>query len=250
MGTLEVALGETEETFEETVESTGETEVETEEVKAEEAETDEVETEEVKTDVEPPSTGETTIPITAFHGVRDELKDLKTQFDTYKTEHPVETPEPTSIFDDEGKARAELRDEVLGEVNNTLFNHGLNSAYREFDDVDMVNKAVEWAKSEAVTSPFLVKQFDGVSLMDLPRKAVEVYQQEQSRAELENPDELKARIREEVKAELLAEKTTSDEDKEALRASIPKTLVGEASKGGITSTDYAGPPELESIIGR
>lgn len=249
MGTLEVALGEAEDTtveevVVETVEPTGETEVEAKEVEVETTETVE------ETVVEPPSTSETTIPITAFHGVRDELKDLKTQFDTYKTEHPVETPEPTSIFDDEGKARAELRDEVLGEVNNTLFNHGLNSAYREFDDVDMVNKAVEWAKSEAVASPFLVKQFDGVSLMDLPRKAVEVYQQEQSRAELENPDELKARLREEVKAELLAEKTTTEEDKEALRASIPKTLVGDASKGGIKSTDYAGPPELESIIGR
>ena len=253
MGTLEVALGEAEATPEEiiveTAEPTGETEVETEEVKAEEVETDEVETE-VEEKVEPPSTSETTIPITAFHGVRDELKDLKTQFDTYKTEHPVETPDPTSVFDDEPLARTEMRNEILGEVNTTLFNHGLNSAYREFDDVDMVDKAVEWAKSEAVTSPFLVKQFDGVSLMDLPRKAVEVYQQEQSRVELENPDELKARIREEVKAELLADKKTTEDDKEALRASIPKTLVGEASKGGITSSDWAGPTPLDSVIGK
>ena len=188
--------------------------------------------------------------LTAFHGVRDELKDLKAQFETYKGEHPDEQPEPTSFFDNEGTARAELRNEVLSEVNTTLFNHGLNSAYREFDDADLVNTAVEWAKSEAVASPFLSKQFDGVSLMDLPRKAVEVYQKEQSRAELENPDELKARLREEVKAELLAEQAMTDEDKAKLRASIPKTLVGSESKGGIKSSDWAGPTELESVIGR
>ena len=45
-------------------------------------------------------------------------------------------------------------------------------------------------------------------------------------------------------------KTVPKEDKEKLLASIPKTLVGDPSKGGIKSTDWAGPTELESVIGR
>ena len=246
MSTLEVALGEVETAPEqlsvEVETAKGETEVE---AVAETTES-EVETPEVV----PPTTSETTIPITAFHGVRDELKALKEQFETYRGEHPADKPDPTSFFEDEGTARTELRNEVLGEVNNTLFNHGLNSAYREFGDADLVNTAVEWAKTEALASPFLTKQFDGVSLMDLPRKAVEVYQKEQSRAELENPAELKARLREEVKAELLAEQQATKDGKASLLASIPKTLVGESSKGGIKSTDWAGPTNLDDVIGR
>ena len=249
MSTLEAALGEATEVVEETtvevetVEPTGETEVETEVVETKEEETTE-------TKVEPPSTDETTIPITAFHGVRDELKTLKEEFKTYQNEHPVEKPDPTSVFDDEPLARTEMRDEILGEVNNTLFNHGLNSAYREFDDTELVNTAVEWAKNEAVASPFLAKQFDGVSLLDLPRKAVEVYRLEQSRTEMEDPAVHDAKVAENAVKEYIAGQKTTEEEREALRASIPKTLVGESSKGGIQSTEWSGPTKLESVIGQ
>ena len=91
MSTLEVALGEAEAAPEEldvpveTVEvAKGETEVEAE------AETTESEVE--TPEVVPPTTSETTIPITAFHGVRDELKNLKEQFETNQHQDRIDQP--------------------------------------------------------------------------------------------------------------------------------------------------------------
>jgi hypothetical protein len=204
-------------------------------------------------DVTPPVTEpktETTIPITAFHGVRDELKTLKGEFDSYKTEHPVAVPEPISVFDDEGKAMDAMRTSITTEVNTTLFNEGLGEAYRQTGDKELVDKAVAWAKSEAVTSPFLVKQFDGVSLLALPRKAVEVYQAEMARSSAPDPVAHDAEVRAAARAELMAEIEAKTGKIDDLAASLPETLTGDSSKGGLTGSDWAGPVDLNAVIGR
>lgn len=202
----------------------------------------------VETPVEPPSTEthESTIPITAFHGVRDELKGLKSEFEAYRQQHPEQTPEPTSFFEDENAARDELRNEFKRDLNNTLLNEGIVIASEKYDP-DLVAQAMDWARTEAAASPFLVKQFDNVSMTRLPLKAVEVYQREMERSvdPAAHDAKVAAKAIEDYKASLQAEQ----EDKEKLRASIPKTLVGDSSKGGIKSSDWAGPTELKSIIG-
>ena len=203
---------------------------------------------EAETPVEPPSTEthESTIPITAFHGVRDELKGLKSEFEKYRQQHPEQTPEPTSFFEDENAARDELRNEFKRDLNNTLLNEGIVIASEKYDP-DLVAQAMDWARTEAAASPFLVKQFDNVSMTRLPLKAVEVYQREMERSvdPAAHDAKVAAKAIEDYKASLQAEQ----DDKEKLRASIPKTLVGDSSKGGIKSSDWAGPTELKSIIG-
>ena len=212
-----------------------------------EVETEVVEQKGEEVPVEPPSTetSESTIPITAFHGIRDELKGLKSEFEAYRQQHPDDTPEPTSFFEDESAARAELRAQISNDLNSTLFNEGMVIA-SEKHDPQLVAKAIEWARTEAITSPFLAKQFDNVSIFRLPQKAVEVYRREMARSSdpAEHDAKVAAKAIEDYKANL------DSEGKQQLRASIPKTLVGDSSKGGIKSTDWAGPTPLESVIGR
>jgi hypothetical protein len=64
-----------------------------------------------------------------------------------------------------------------------------------------------------------------------------------------DPVAFEAQLRLKIEAEMLAKQTTEQTDEEKSLASIPETLVGTSSKGGIQSTEWTGPTSLESVIG-
>lgn len=197
--------------------------------------------------VEPPSTDQPeTVPMSAHIGLR---KDFQKKIDELKAQLPTKEDEPApSVFEDEQGAFKALKDDLTSQFANELLNEGEAEAVRQHDK-DTVDKAVEWVTETVAESPFLAQQLANTPLLQRHRKVVELYQQEQTRAELENPDKLREQIRQEERAKLLAEQEAEKEKLEAKKQSIPKSLVGEPSAGGITSSGWSGPTDLEAVLG-
>ena len=224
-------------------------EVETSEVEAAQTETETpVETAKVEDTVEPTSTDSaTTVPMSAHIGLR---KDLESQINALKSQlaTPQETAAAPSVFEDEAGAFQALETKFSDILTNQLLNTGQSLAARDHGQ-ETVDNAIAWVTQAAQTSPFLLQQFTQTPLALQADKAVELYKAEQTRAELEDPVTAREKIKAEVKLELLEEQKAKLEGKEELKQSIPKTLVGDGSKGGLTGSDWTGPTPLNAVIG-
>lgn len=200
--------------------------------------------------VEPTATDSSdTVPMSAHIGLR---KDLSRQIDELKQKleaKPTEPEEKVDFFEDPERRLADMESKFNETMTNQLLNEGQAEAIRQHDQ-ETVDKAVTWIAEAVQSSPYLAQQFTNTPLLQQHRKAVDLYQQEQARAELENPEQVKARIRDEVRLELLKEQEAKLQEKEKLTQSIPKTLTGDPSKGGLSGSDWSGPVELESVIGQ
>lgn len=229
------------------VETTEETTTETETVEATE-ETTETTTEET---TEPPS--ETTEPaqiaISAYHGIRDELKGLKDTFKVYKDAHPETPEERPDVFEDANKAFEYSEDKLSQRLTDTLLTEGKGEAVLKYDQ-ETVDNAEAWFVEAAQQSPMLANKLTSIPILQQHRAIVEMHKADLARADQSDPAAFKAKVKEEVRKELEAEAQAEVEKAEKLRDSVPETLVGDASQGGLTSQDTTAPASLEETIGR
>lgn len=231
------------------VETTEETT--TEEVKTETAAEETTETTEKTETTEPPSetTEPATIAISAYHGVRDELKGVKGEFNAYKEAHPEAPEVRPDVFEDPNKAFEYTEDKLSQRLTETLLTEGKGEAVLKYDQ-ETVDTAETWFVQEAQKSPMLANRLREAPLLQQHRVIVEMHKADQSRADQSDPEAYRLQVKEEVRQELEAEAKAETEKGEETRNSLPKTLVGDTSIGGLTSQDTTAPMSLEERIGR
>ena len=232
---IEEALGEVEpqETTEETSEETKEVET-----KAEEAE-----------EPETPPVSEKMVPESALVGLRKDLKGQIKDLEARIKEQPEPEPEPvTSIFDSEEGHVSDMDKRWNDRMTRQLLATGRTFAIRQYGDKEKVDTAFSWADDAISKSPTIARQFENIPAAEFHFKAVELYEQEQARTKQDDPVTDRALIREEVRLELKEEAEKKAKEKEALHDSIPETLVGDTSQGGLSGSDWEGPATIESII--
>ena len=208
--------------------------------------------EETKTEVEPEEQvaspapeSETQVPISAMHGERDrrqaaerELSTLRAQLDeTNKTE-------PTSVFEDEAK----FRDEVSSDFNQQLTNHSLNQseffASREVGR-DVLDQKIEVFKGLADSNPQLAQQF--ANAVSPYHELISIVDKHNEIEQMKDLDAYKANLKAEVTAEVKKELTAEKEKRDAVINSIPDSLVGDTSAGGLNSSVSFEEPTAEDL---
>ena len=198
---------------------------------------------------ESPSSEPQTVPVAALHGERERRQQAERELAEYRKQREQEQPKRPSVFEDEDAAFDTVQTQLSQGVTNMLLTEGKAEAINQYD-AETVDAAEQWFVTEAIKSPTLASQLDGVSFLQQHRKVVELYRAEQSRQELvADPGAYEARLKQQGVEEYLAKQKAEQEKQAKLKGSIPKSLVGTESKGGITSQDWAGPTPLESVIG-
>lgn len=220
------------------------------------------EAEPVKEDVKPeakkeadssPESEPSMLPASVMHGERErrqaaerELKELRAKFAELEKKEPEKRP---SVFEDEEGAFQAYQQTITSTVTNELLNAGEQEAISQHGQ-EAVDAAVEWLQQTVASSPSLEASVRSVPAMFLHRKAVELHKAELARAELADPDKLREKIRAEEREKLLKEQEKLEAAKKAKRDSIPTSLVGEDSKGGLKGTEWSGPTPLSAILPR
>ena len=153
-------------------------------------------------------------------------------------------PEPTSVFEDEGKFRDEIRQEIAGAKITTRLELSHNLAVKQHGE-DAVNEAFNKFTDLRALYPQVDKDFaDSVDpfafAMDFVEKqaiydAIKDGTYNQTAADLVKQEA--AKLAEEEKA------------KESVDADVPDSLVAEPSKGSISSSTWNGPTSLDSFVG-
>ena len=244
-----------EDIFDETEAVTTESEPEPEKVEVEtESKVDETQTAtedvtgekqvEESTSDESPST-ESTVPITALHGERDRRQAAERELEALRAAQPQVEPDPlTSVFESEEGFVQDLE----GKFNEALVNRTLNEsqfhAEQKYGAEELAAK-VETFKQMASENPQYAQQFaQSVSpyftLVDLVDKHQEV-------EAMKDVDGYRAKIEAEVRQKVLKELEDKDVSAADLKSSIPDSLAGDDSKGGLSSAPWSGPASVESI---
>lgn len=212
-----------------------------------ESESESEEKSEDKTDSSPEPSKETEAnpELDGVHKELSRVRNLNRELKT-KLESQQEKPKLTSPFEDEEKFTSEIDSRIDSQVMAAELRLSEKYARKAHGD-ELVDSAIDWFQEIAKDSPLLLKKFhDSGNDVD---EVVDLYNKNLKAQKLEDlpayEAEIEARIRKQVEEEL---KGKSDKDKE-LKDSIPASLVGEDSKGGLKGSDWEGPPDLESIIG-
>lgn len=221
------------EVYEPEIESKGETEP-TEEP---EKETEEVE---LKKEDAPPASKITEVPLPALLDEREKrqeaqrtIANLQQQLDASKTESRVD---PLEDFDAAFNQRA---DHLMQSVNSRFIDLSANfarSIHKDYDDMEAV------FLQELEQNPSLVKEMESNA-----NPAEFAYQYAKSKSELAEAgdiDSLKAKLREEIKAEMLEESGKSEET----RNSVPESLSDARSSGGKQAKVQGGLTPLDSMF--
>ncbi len=217
-----------------------------------EVEATEDKTEETKTEVkdEPPaSSEETQVPLSALTGERDrrqaseaETADLRAQLSESKK------VEPTSVFEDEQKQRTEIIEEMKAEfatdANNRSFNQSQFYVGREIGK-DVLDQKIEVFKTMVKNNPELHQR---MAAAPSPfHELVDIVEQHDELAKMKDLPGYKAQLKAEARAEVKSEFEQEAKDKADLRATIPDSLTGDDSAGGIASKGSFTPPTAKEL---
>lgn len=248
MSTIDEILDGVEETGEQVETTTEEVTAEADAPKEEAAET-ETETIEVeeKPETEASPAPESIVPVSALHGERDRRKAAEAKLKELEAQiADKDKPAPTSVFDDEGKFRQELESAVDAKLRNTVL--GLTEVFaRRIHGDETVDKAIDWFSETAASSPVLLQEFQQSQDVDV---VVGLYKKHLEAEELKDVPGQKAKLEAQVREEIEAKIRKEYEDKAALQNSVPTSLVGESSAGGLTSQDSDWtPPAAEDLYG-
>jgi len=231
--------------------TTGVKDESTDESKVKETETADAETD-TKTedkpksdDVSPASGSETMVPVSAIHGERDRRKAAEGQRDELqsKLDEANKTP-PTSVFEDETK----WREEITAGFNQQLTNHSLNQseffAARELGR-EKLDKKIAIFKTLVETNPDLGQRF--ANAVSPYHELVDIVDQHDDLDKMKDIDAYKATLKAEARVEVKAEMEAEGKAKGDLLDSVPDSLVGDASKGGISSKGSFEPPTADEL---
>ncbi len=189
---------------------------------------------------------ETQVPLSAMHGERDRRKTAEKERDELKAKLEEKAP-LTSVFEDENKFRQEVHDDF----NQSLTNQALNqSEFFVADKIgrDVLDKKIEVFKNLAESNPEIRQRF--ANAVSPYHELVSIVDQHDELEKLKDLDGYKAKLKAEAKAEVKAELEAEGKAKDELRASIPDSLTGDASAGGLTSKDWGGPAKAEDIYNK
>lgn len=193
-----------------------------------------------------PDKSETHVPLSVVHGERDRRQAAEKRAAELesKLEETQKTP-PTSVFEDEAK----FVDEFAGNVDQKLTNFALNQseffARREFGSV-AVDEKIEKFKALVADNPTLKERF--ANSVSPYHELVEIVDQHDELDKMSDLDSYRAQIRAEERAKLKEEMEQEAKGKKKLRESIPDSLAGDTSEGGLTSSDWSGPPSMDDIL--
>lgn len=225
-------------------EPTGEqTEQVTEEAAPDKTEAAETETEDSTPEPEKPNEP---WHLTAVMDEREKRQKAEKDLADFKSQHEVPT-EPTSVFTDEGEFRKELVQDVDNRLTNATLNQSEFFAQREFGKSELAEK-VETFKKLAADNPNLAQRFSAA--ISPYHELVDIVDQHEKLAKMENIDETFAEMKAKAKAEVLAEiaaEQSEDEQKGAKkREAITPSLAKQRSAGG-DSPDAE--DELQAVFG-
>lgn len=190
-------------------------------------------------------TKETTVPISAMHGERDRRQAAEKENVALKEKlEESNKTEPTSVFEDESK----FRNELATDFNQQLTNHSLNQseffAARELGR-DVLDQKIEAFKKLAEDNPELRQRF--AIAVSPYHELVDIVNQHDELDKMKDLDGYKAKLKAEAKVEVKKELEKEIEEKEKLRKSIPDSLVGDDSAGGISSKGTFEKPTAEEL---
>lgn len=225
----------------ETESKVDETETATEDVTGEK----EVEPEKEPATDESPSS-ESTVPITALHGERDRRQAAERELEALRAAQPQQEPDPlTSVFESEEGFVTDLEQKFNSALVNRTLNESQFHAEQKYGAEELAAK-VETFKQMAQDNPQYAQQFaQSVSpyftLVDLVDKHQEV-------EAMKDVDGYRAKIEAEVRQKVLQELADKNKSAENLKSSIPDSLAGDDSKGGLKGGAWSGPASTESIF--
>lgn len=186
---------------------------------------------------------ETQVPLSAMHGERDRRQAAEREVAELKGKLEEKTP-LTSVFDDEPKFREEISADFEQLLTNQAFNQ---SEFFVADKIgrDVLDKKIKEFKSLAESNPEIRQRF--ASAVSPYHELVAIVDQHEELAKMKDMGAYKAKLKAEAKAEVKAELEAEAEGKDKLRESIPDSLVGDTSAGGLKSTDWGGPAKAKDI---
>jgi hypothetical protein len=189
---------------------------------------------------------ESTVPITALHGERDRRQAAERELEALRATQTKPEPDPlTSVFESEEGFVQDLE----SKFNEALVNRTLNESQFHAEQkygADVLAEKVETFKQMAQDNPQYAQQFaQSVSpyftLVDLVDKHQEV-------EAMKDVDGYKAKREAEIRQKVLKELEEKNKSAENLKGSIPDSLAGDDSKGGLKSDAWSGPETVESIF--
>ena len=189
---------------------------------------------------------ESTVPITALHGERDRRQAAERELEALRAAQYQEEPDPmTSVFESEDGFVTDLETKFNSALVNRTLNESQFHAEQKYGAEELAQK-VETFKQMAQENPQYAQQFaQSVSpyftLVDLVDKHQEV-------EAMKDVDGYRAKIEAEVRQKVLKELTDKNQSAENLKSSIPDSLAGDDSKGGLSSDAWSGPDPIESIF--
>jgi len=189
---------------------------------------------------------EATVPITALHGERDRRQAAERELETLRNQQPAEEPKPlTSVFESEDGFVSDLERKFSDQLVNRTLNESQFHAEQKYGAEALAAK-VETFRQLAADNPHYAREFsESVSPYFTLVKLVD---QHDELGAMKDIDSYKARLKAEAKVEALKEIEADQKGKEDLKSSIPESLVGDTSKGGLTGSEWSGPASTESVF--
>ncbi len=214
----------------------------TEEPKGEEPEAEVVAEEETPAE-ESPSSEESNVPITALHGERDRRKAAELRNKELEEQlNSQPKPDPTSVFEDEAKFRAEITSDFEQRLLTTRLEMSERYSRNTHGD-EAVDSALDWFVPAAKESPLLQQKFNDAG--NDVGEVVRLYNAHIEAEKLQDVDAYKAELKAEAKAEALKEIEAEQAKKSTLLDSIPDSLVSDPSAGNLNSKAFKSPTDEE-----
>jgi hypothetical protein len=196
---------------------------------------------------EPPSgSDETRVPLAALTGERERRQEAQREAEELRAKlAALETKKPApSVFEDEKGFVESLKTDFDSKLINDRLNLSEALAVREFG-AEKVKAASAWFKEAATKNPSLADRFRSAPLQF--HAVVDMHAEHIELEKMKDLPAYKAQIRAEVEAEVKAKLEADLKEKQKLRDSIPTSLAGDASKGGLKGAAWAGPTPDEEI---
>jgi hypothetical protein len=221
------------------------------ETPATEEKTDETETpetvakEEVSTTEPKTEPEQTMVPMAGLKAERVKRQALEKQVQEFEA-NKAKTPAP-DIFENQEAYTSHMTQKFDKAMFNERANQSEFFARREFKDLD---SKVEQYQALLADNPSLGGQVQ--SAVSPYHEIVDIVDRHEKMARMENIDDFEAKTRAEievkVRAEIKAEMEGKADASQKTRDSIPTSLVGESSKGGIGKTPPPGNSTLSKIF--